>query len=215
MAAAFLATSQGTAGRVARLSQLALPLADGVVKLARAVRRPRRRGSLSLHHVDTPGQEFDDLWMALRAEFTCVPVRDRSWIQWRYTADPLNRHDLLVARDRDGVAVGYVAVSETTRRGIVVGRLMDVFASPKRADVVTELVAAALELLEARKVALVSCLGLHPSIRRIVKRFLFVSPKRLELPARLLWSGEPSLENAIYHPDGWHLSYADGDEAFT
>jgi hypothetical protein len=95
-----------------------------------------------------------------------------------------------------------------------VGRIMDIFVSPDRPDVATQLVAQALEVLEARGVDLISCLGLHPKIQQTIGRYLFVRPPMLQLPAVLLWRGDPRLEDTVYEVNAWHLSYWDGDEGF-
>jgi len=198
-----------------RIAAAGQPVVHVAAVAARAWRRPARSRALTVTRESQAGPEFDQLWREARTAFAIVPVRDRAWIAWRYFADPLTRHELLLARDAGRAPLGYAAVSTATRRGITVGRIMDLFAPPGRPDVVRTLVAEALAILEQRRVDVVACLGLHPALRRTVRRYLFLTPQRWSVPARVLWSGDPERERLVYDPASWHLSYADGDEAFT
>lgn len=191
-----------------------LPAAELTAAGVRSLRRPRPSRRVSIEHITQPGSEFDCLWQELRREFEVVPVRDTAWIAWRYHADPLTRHQVLLGRDKDGRAVGYTAVSWTRRRGLRIGRIMDLFASPRRPDVIRTLLAAAISALEEGNPDVIACMGLHPAVRRVASRYL-LRANRLEQPARVQWSGDPAAERLVLDPDAWHLSYADGDEAFT
>jgi GNAT superfamily N-acetyltransferase len=197
---------------IRRLGLTALPALSLLTAFLRRLRRPARNASIRLEEVREPGEEFDHLWQRLKAEFTIATVRDRAFLQWRY-AEPAAAHRLFIASDRSG-PLGWVALNENVRRGLSVGRIMDLFVSPSRPDVATQLLAQALEVLEARGVDLISCLGLHPRIQQVVGRYLFVRPPMLQLPAQLLWRGDPMLEDTVYEAEAWHLSYSDGDEGF-
>ena len=215
LAKAFLGDPAGGGWRPAAMRRLgfaALPALSVLTAAIRWRRRPQRNASIRIDEAGSPGDEFDQLWRRLKGEFAIATVRDRAFVQWRYS-EPATAHRLFTASDASG-PLGYVAVNENLRRGLSVGRIMDLFVSPSRPDVATQLLAQALEVLEARRVDLISCLGLHPRIQPIVGRYLFVRPPMLQLPALMLWRGDPMLENTVYEPDAWHLSYSDGDEGF-
>jgi hypothetical protein len=210
-----VAGRNGGGSRLRRVVAMGAPVAQVLAGVARMVRRPGGAPGIAVDRVERPGAEFDRLWESVKGEFDIIPVRHGGWAAWRYADDPITRHDVLLARDGAGQPLGYVAVSGATRRGLAVGRIMDLLASPNRPDVVGALLAGALEVLERRGVDLVSCLGLHPALRRLVGRYLFLSPASLSVPARLQWRGDPDLAPMVYDAAAWHLSYADGDEAFT
>jgi hypothetical protein len=60
----------------------------------------------------------------------------------------------------------------------------------------------------------VTCLGLHPSIRSVVRRFLYLSPGLLTQPA-LVRPRNEELRDAVFHADLWHVGLADGDEGYA
>ena len=201
------------------LQRTALPVAGALggmaARILNRVRRPSGAPGVTVDVAREAGPEFDRLWASLAPHFPAVVVRDRAFIQWRFFDDPLRHHTVLVARDQSADPLGYVALTTATRRGVSFGLLMDLFASPTAGDVVETLVAEALKVLEGSGVAVVSSLGLEPRVRRCVRRFLYVQPRRMELPALLRWHGDPTLAQVVYDARSWHLSYADGDEAFS
>jgi hypothetical protein len=55
----------------------------------------------SRYRVDTPntfGPEFDELWMKLRVCFTAITIRDRAWLQYRYSIKSGYHYHILLAR---------------------------------------------------------------------------------------------------------------------
>lgn len=62
---------------------------------------------------------------------------------------------------------------------------------------------------------MITCLGLLPTIRNRVKRYLYLKPKKIGDPALLYWKGDNKLKKIVYNENNWHLSHADGDEGFA
>jgi predicted N-acetyltransferase YhbS len=184
------------------------------IAVANAVRHPRRIGAYDVERAREAPQELDALWDNLSAEFSVLAVRDRAFVQWRFFDDPEFDHLFFVARDGIGNLVGYVDAVAVHRRNLRIGRIMDLLCSPARTDVADTLIAAALTELERQHVALVTCVGLHPSIRDRVRRCLYVR-RRPSAPAMLLWKGVADLEPIVHCANAWHLTLADGDEGFS
>lgn len=185
------------------------------MRLINRLRRPVTDPALTVRTTTQAGEDFDNLWSALARQFPAVVVRDRAFVDWRFLQDPLRRHTVITARNARGDLLGYLALTTGTRRGVLLGYFMDLFTEPTASNVVDSLIAEALTLFERDEVAAVSCLGLHPEIQQRVARFLYVRRETLALPALLSWRGEPSIADVVYNASSWHLSYADGDEAFS
>ena len=216
----FVLDQRGATGVAARLTRrFAVPtlglFAGLSCKMMNSLLAPRRSSGVSINQITAAGDEFDTLWATLRQDFPAVPVRDRAFVQWRFLDDPLRQHTVLIARGSAGEPLGYLAFMTAARRGVSFGYLMDLFASPTTSRVIESLLGEALRLLEAKRVAAINSLGLHPGIRRTVQKSLYFRPRRMELPAWLRWHGDPSLANLVYDADNWHLAHADGDDAFS
>ena len=92
-----------------------------------------------------------------------------------------------------------------------VGRILDVFCAPGSSAVVDALMHGALERFRNQGTAFVSCVGLHPKIRKRAQRYLYLRPSRLDRPAWMLWKGSAELQGLVYDERKWHLSHADSD----
>jgi hypothetical protein len=95
------------------------------------------------------------------------------------------------------------------------GRILDVFCSPESEAVVEALMHAALAKFRREGADAVSCFGLHPAIRKTVRRYLYLAPASRQSPALAVWNGEPALRDAVYDANNWHMSHADGDDGFS
>ncbi len=188
---------------------------NGLARLTNAIRSPKgSRGERRVERCATFGSEFDDLWRRCSRDFSFATVRDRRFVHWRFAEDPLHDHTLFLARDADGQAVGYVAV-KVARKGLVCdSRIMDLFCAPHDSVTAEALLYAAIRWLEAEKVDYIYCLGLHPTLRRTVQRYLYVAPARLNSPAWLLWKGSSDRAALVYDDASWHVSLADSDIGF-
>lgn len=181
---------------------------------ANAIRRPRLARDVSVERVETVGPEFDDLWVRLSPDFPIVSVRDREFVQWRFLDDPVYENQVLLARDRNGAALGYLALRVSVRRGLRVGRIMDVFCPPSATSTIESLLRSALDRLREEKIHILTCMGLHPSIRETVRRYLYLKPAQLQAPTTVYVNGASGGERDVYDEGAWHLSHADGDDGF-
>ena len=119
--------------------------------LARTVLAPPRRRPASVSGVeisleDKPfGDEFTDLYQRCAAEQGVMVARSAEYLNWRYRANPLYRHEVLTARER-GRLVGYAIFIENSP----VMTLVDMMAGETDA-VVEALIRSALALAWQRR----------------------------------------------------------------
>ncbi len=199
-------------------SWLARVLAGGAnlaVGIANTLKKPRPSGKYVVTEVATIDAEFDDLWRSLSSQFPLLAVRDAAFVQWRFADDPIFENTILAARDRHGQLVGYVVMRIWDRNGVMDARVVDLFCPPDSKDIIDSLLLAAFEFAEERGADLISCWGLHPSLRKQVKRRIYVAPSNLNRPSWFLWKGREELRRSVYSADNWHLSCADSDIGFS
>jgi len=217
--AAAIAAYLGLAQRLPRTLAPAAHVATAVLGVAftaaNRLRSPRLPAERTVDRVSRAGEEFDTLWSRCAPRFPFAAVRDRAWVEWRFLDDPIFADTVLAARDRRGALTGYLAFRVTARPDLRVGRILDLFAPPDDVATIDALLHRALELTRADRADLVSCVGLHPTIRRRVRRYLYVTPARLDRPAWFLWKGDPSLAGRVHDAGAWHLSHADSDIGFS
>jgi hypothetical protein len=187
------------------------------VAAAGALTRPRPDRSVDVRPLENAPEEVDALWARLKPKFPVIVVRDRAFVQWRFFDDPCFDHDVFGAFASDGTLVGYIAVRVDEKDGVQRGRIMDLFCDPAEADVARSLLAAGLRCVERKKPDTIECRGLHPELRRIVRKSFFYPPpgRRSEVLAYFLWKGPEELSETIYEGANWHFARADGSAALN
>jgi len=204
---------------VSRVAPSAAALAGSVLNLGLGLvnraRRPRVSDQYDVRPCLAVGDDFDRLWRRISPKFPIAAVRDSEWVRWRFIDDPLFEHRLLCAYDEHDELVGYVDVRTSSRRGLRFGRIIDLFCDPDTPELATTLLAAGGAWLESRGVDVMTCLGHLAGIRREIGRYCYLRPARLQRPAMFLCQEASGFGDQIYDSDRWHLTHADGDDAFS
>jgi GNAT superfamily N-acetyltransferase len=185
-----------------------------ILFLVNFIKRPTISRKYTVEEITEAGPEFDRLWNALSSQFPIIVPRDAKFVQWRFFEDPVFKHTILAARDKNGTLRGYIDICITERRGMLVGKIMDIFCEPTANEIIDTLVASSLKLFTRRRVLGVQCVGLHSAIQERVKRYLYFKQWWQEDPLLVHWKGDPQLESFVHDAKNWHLSFADGDQGF-
>jgi hypothetical protein len=185
-----------------------------ILLLVNHLKRPKISKKYVVEEVKVVGSEFDDLWREISPLFPIIFVRNAKFIQWRFLEDPCNKHTLLAVRDKNGALRGYIDIMFSKKKKMLVGRIMDLFCTPGDNEIVDALLAKAFDIFEQRRVAFITCMGLHPLIRKRVMHCLYSKPSALQDPGLLNWKGDSKLQSFVQDSKNWHLSYADGDIGF-
>lgn len=183
--------------------------------IVNAIRRPSISGQFQLTPVTKAGPEFDEFWRRVSPSLTLAFVRDAAWIQWRYLDDPVTKHELLAARDRDGKLEGFVVHNISERPGLRIVRVMDLLAPLDRPDVVEALIAGVVRAAKAAGAGAINCWGLHPRLRAEVRRYLYLQPRGEQDPSLLYCTGDDALKALVYDGANWHVTRGDGDEGLA
>ncbi len=196
------------------LGLAASAVAQVAVSLVNFVKRPSG-SALRVGPATQIGADYDALWARIAPEYPLVFVRDSAWLRWRFEGDPISKHTLLEARSSDGVLQGYLAYSISDKPGMRVLRLMDLFCSLNRGDVVDALVAGLLDVADREGVAAITCWGMHPRLRAQLKRYLYLAPPSEQQPTLLYCTGDAAMQALVYDSAQWHATRADGDEGLA
>lgn len=157
--------------------------------------------------VDRFDEAADELWARVAPAHRVAQVRDATYLNWRYVANP-DRYDLLELR-RDGRLVGVAVLGRTRRRGIGVGELMELVHEVDDRAALRHLVRAAAARAERSGCRLLQAWSvpgtrLDARLRRAGLRW-----RRGEVKF-LLSPGFPGTSAA--DPDAWLLSQGDGND---
>jgi len=201
----FVSSVAGVSGRILNLGLWALNRATAPVCSDR----------FEIRQCTAADAAFDELWQRVSPAFPISAVRDSRWVQWRFLEDPCFEHALLCGFDQGGRVLGYVDVRVSIRRKLRLGRILDLFCDPGTPEVAESLIAAGIARLEAEGVDMITCLGHLPGLQRVIGKYCYLTPRRLQKPALFLWKGEPDLANVVYDTNSWHLTHADGDDGFS
>lgn len=185
------------------------------VRLVNRMRRPSPAPDVRVERLSEVGAEIDELWRRLSPEFRLAFVRDRAFLQWRYFDDPIATHKVLAARDPDGALLGFLVYSVSPKGAMRLARLMDLFCSPTRLDVVDALLREALAGIRAESASAVICWGMHPVIRARLRKSLYIRPRGEQVPSLLYCAAGEELRAMIYETANWHVTRGDGDEGFV
>jgi predicted N-acetyltransferase YhbS len=189
-------------------------IANGIIMALNYWKHPKNSSNCEIKEVIRVDSEFDDLWERYSKKFPIIVKRDSRFIKWRFIDDPVFQHTLLSIRNKNGFLNGYIDVRVSDLGDIKVGHIMDIFCDPDSNEVIEALICDGMKVLSERKVDLIKCIGLHPKIRTHIQKYLYWKPSMMEVPALVLWKGDPKLEKFVHDKSNWHLSLADGDGGF-
>jgi len=163
----------GVAGLAGAIGGLALRL----VAAARG-RAPSRLTTRCAGELPS-GEELDELWRGARRGMAAGPVRDGTYLRWRYGTEG-NRYSFISARDGTrlvGVAVllSPKASPDARLRGVRAATISDIVFAPERADVGLALLAGVERAARSEGGAdAVLCTTSHRALTRLLSRRAYV-----------------------------------------
>lgn len=172
---------------------------------------PRRRGAVpegyAIAAMTSFGDDADRLWDRVAGGYPVALVRNAAYLNWRYIANP-DEYNVL-GLTRDGELVGIVVLTETIRRGVAVGELVDYVCAVDDDVVFGLLVDAAIEHSRQRGHALIQSWSVvdTPLDRRLRAAGLGMHRKDLKFLI------SPDFPNELVHdPNAWLLTQGDGND---
>ncbi len=173
--------------------------------------------SMRVEKVATFTEEFDRFWQKIKADYTNILVRDRAYLEWRFTNHPTRKYDVFAARSR-GEMRGYLVARITEIKGIPCVMLVDVLVekTPEGKRAARKLIAAFNSHARDQRAALGLCLMLrHSSIIRALRRNGYIiCPKVFlprEFPILLHWNSPGPAPADLLDLNKWYLTMGDYD----
>lgn len=159
------------------------------------------------------GAEHDRLWADVSRDFRCAVVRDASYLNWKYVAQPgqqFTRLEILDGERLVGVAVWMLRAPDRDYR---YGRafLVDLVAPMADAGLLQQIVKAACAAVEQTGVDSLLCHHLGGQLTVALKSAGF----HLRQPERFLLVDvegvAPAVREAVLHADSWFVTQGDSD----
>jgi hypothetical protein len=167
----------------------------------------------TVRRIDRFESRHDTLWTSMARHVTCAVRRDASYMNWKYVEQPgqdFIRLELLDAQGMRGVVVCMVREPDDAyryRRGFIV----DLVAPLGDAQLLHQLLQAAIDALSERDVDAVWCLHVNPLLTAALRHagFRFREPTRFLLvrPGQL----DADLAGHLLRADAWFVTQGDSD----
>jgi hypothetical protein len=179
----------------------------------RAPSRPAATSACGPSIASTPGSTAS--WE--RGRELIIVRRDRRYLQWKFDRSPASLTCDLAERggkaegpEGDGDLAGYAVLRVMTRKPYV-GYIVDALAAADDAEAWDHLVAASVDVLQARGVQQVWCVVMNPAAEAALRRFAFV-PRDSPMTF-FVKPNRPDLDPAFF-ADGanWFVTKGDADQ---
>lgn len=173
----------------------------------------RKSGNVYIEEITHFDGSFDKLWEEASASFDLIARRDREYLNWRFVDQPHRRYKIFKASDKDGGdAVGYVVLREGVSRGLRVGVVTDILASPdSNKDVMKSLADFAVShFAKVNDIAFIRCDMLNKNVGLDLRKCAFIGiPSRDRLMFINIREG---LDEAFFKErQHWFIDYSDSD----
>jgi hypothetical protein len=169
--------------------------------------------TLSVREIKRFDERHDHLWAEVAPDVHCAVVRDASYLNWKYVAQPgqtFTRLEIVDGGHVVGVAVWMLREPDQTyryRRAFLVD-LVAPFGDPARLQ---QVVKAACAAIESRDVDALLCHHVGPHLTRALRAEGFY----LRRPERFLLVDTGGLAGdalaTVLSPDAWFVTHGDSD----
>jgi GNAT superfamily N-acetyltransferase len=185
-------------------------MAAGAARRRLIARRRRVPSDPVVTRIDSFDERFDRLWKRACRDYPVVLVRDRRYLEWRFTQRPDARYTILAAI-RAGEVIGYVVTRQVDRAGERWSYLVDFLVRDRCLSTFAVLVEEVISGHRREGVVALGCRFTAPPFRRMLYRHGFVplarDPKGY-IRARARRPGPVAREFGV---NDWFLTMGDGD----
>lgn len=170
-----------------------------------------RRGGWQVTEIDGFDERFDRLWQRACRDYPVMLVRDRRYLDWRFTQRPDARYRVLAATAGAEVS-GYLVLRCTVKDGEPWGYVVDFLVEGRRQSVFSALLTEAVAQLRRDGAKAVGCRVTVPPYRSFFYRHGFI---RYPWRSGGYIRARANLPDVALQPFGdvrqWFLTMGDGD----
>jgi hypothetical protein len=183
-----------------------------------AVWRPRPRplpSGLEVVEVRRFPDDTDEFWQRASAGKRFIVVRDRPYLDWRYSDNPERLYRLWTLREQ-GRLVGTLVTRVEPRFGLQTGFILDVLCEESAPEVAAALVALAERTMGEEGAQVLSCL-MYPGtvVHRALRKAGFIPVPRRLFPQEIHFGYRPlapTVDRALLRdPSHWYVTWGDSD----
>lgn len=98
--------------------------------------------------------DVDVLWEQVAENYDVILVRSKSYLEWRYVANP-DTYSILIARNRDGATLGYMVTKIGFSENMPVGFLCDFLTIEEDPNIFKKLLVSAIEEFDQKTVSII------------------------------------------------------------
>lgn len=148
---------------------------------------------------------FNRLWHRVSKRHEIIVVRDREYLEWRYSRRSDKEYVVFVAETDEDIA-GYIIVAKEKHNGSYVGKILDILS--ERDEVLQMLLQYGIEYLLQEEVGYIGVWAPACFSRRILGRTGFLPSRRTERIVARLNSPQFS-EQSIDQLEKWYVTWGD------
>ena len=158
--------------------------------------------------------KFDQLWDTASKNLKIAGVRDSKRIDWRFIQVPLREY-IIFGAEKKGKFLAYIVLRIVTIRGMKIGLIVDILASPEADNALLKLLHFSEHYFSQKEVSICYCIMLPGRYYQILKSTgYFQLPRRFEPKEWIFIThiNDSNLDKAfINNPNNWHITLEDTD----
>ncbi len=155
-------------------------------------------------------KEFDEFLQGIQDKFTICPLKDSTYLNWKYIDRPYSEN-VVFAAYRGETLSGYIVLSPKTKSGYIKGHILDLMADPEDKATIKKLCKTAILHYKKEGVYSVHSYITHPKLKSCLKRLLFIKDtmKDSVFLANLHKCKIPT--EILVDISNWYVNYGDSD----
>ena len=189
----------------------------GLIKLAIGLLfhegRRKNRGDIKISKIKAFDQRADKLWANVSGDYQIRVLKNKEYLDWRYTALPGNEYEIYAAEKQEEIR-GYLVFKCMSQRGLKTAYVLDLIAPLQDRTAAYFLVKKALEDLREKQVDIVA----YPVItsrnlkKTLHKTGIFTFPFLNRIFPFVIHASQPEIsESMLRNPENWLVQIGDSD----
>lgn len=173
-----------------------------------------RHGSRTITEMKRFDNKFDDFWAEASKNLEIAVVRDKDYLNWKYTLNPARMFRVFAAADnRTKKIKGYAVLSKISSGNFNWGRIVDFVASPYDKDAMQALISHSIDHFRKEKCDGIQVYGMKKEHRRMFSRNGFIYSKSMKQRFIVKIDNHAGLPDQAYfkNPDNWFVTAGDSD----
>lgn len=164
---------------------------------------------LTITKIKSWDDRVDKLWANVSSQYQIMVVRDKSYLNWRYSAPDVNYS--IFAAEKTGEICGYLVLQHTIQRGLKISHIFDLIAQSE--DIMQYLVAKAVEECQQKGIDIIRYpLIANKIYHRILKNNGFIFIPFLKGGHFCTYTVSKSISREfISNPRNWLVQIGDSD----